>query len=85
MRAIMREINFELVSLFLDIRLFKYCMFQKLYEQVAMFRTGRHGTFKDMNELNFTLTPEQLAQAKLFGLYSFYLCFISSGHCSTSC
>uniref|UniRef100_A0AC35GVL6 Uncharacterized protein n=1 Tax=Panagrolaimus sp. PS1159 TaxID=55785 RepID=A0AC35GVL6_9BILA len=42
--------------------------FRRLYEQVAMFRTGGHGTFRDMGSLNFSLTPEQLAQAKLFGL-----------------
>uniref|UniRef100_A0A914YXN5 Uncharacterized protein n=1 Tax=Panagrolaimus superbus TaxID=310955 RepID=A0A914YXN5_9BILA len=42
--------------------------FRRLYEQVARFRTGGHGTFRDMGALNFSLTPEQLAQAKMFGL-----------------
>jgi len=44
--------------------------FRKLYEQVAMFRNGRHGTFRDQDVQSVVqqLTPEQLAQAKAAGL-----------------
>uniref|UniRef100_A0A7E4ZZ53 NUC domain-containing protein n=1 Tax=Panagrellus redivivus TaxID=6233 RepID=A0A7E4ZZ53_PANRE len=42
--------------------------YRVLYEQIATFKTGRHGTFKDVENVAASLTPEQLAMAKQYGL-----------------